>query len=149
MSNPKDYTVSWICTIVMEYIATQVFLNENHKRLKFVSLNNNNDYTLGRVRKYNVIVTVLLYREYGILSTIGIIKDILHSFSNIRIGLMVSISSGTPSPNHDICLNNIVVSSTSNGKGGVFQYDFGKTIQGQKFQETRFLNQLLTILQAV
>ena len=70
----------------------------------------------------------------------------LHSFPNIRIGLMVGIGGGAPSPKHDIRLGDIVVSAVGNGKGGVFQHDFGKRIQGQGFQETGFLNQPPSIL---
>jgi len=39
-----------------------------------------------------------------------------------------------------------VVSASRDGKGGVFQYDFGKTIQDQRFQTTGFLNQPPVIL---
>ena len=49
---------------------------------------------------------------------------------------------------HDIRLGDIVVSAPGDGKGGVFQYDFGKTIQGQSFQTTGFLNQPPTVLRA-
>jgi hypothetical protein len=34
-----------------------------------------------------------------------------------------------------------VVSKPQDGYGGIFQYDFGKSIQDQKFQTTGFLNQ--------
>lgn len=64
----------------------------------------------------------------------------LHSFPNVRIGLMVGIG-GAPGLKHDIRLGDVVVSSPGGGKGGVFQYDFGKTIQNQSFQETGFLDQ--------
>ncbi|KAH0562441.1 hypothetical protein GP486_002866 [Trichoglossum hirsutum] len=40
----------------------------------------------------------------------------------------------------------IVVGSPRDGKGSVFQYDFGKTIQDQSFRQTRFLNQPPTVL---
>jgi nucleoside phosphorylase len=72
----------------------------------------------------------------------------LHSFPNIRIGLMVGIGGGAPSPKHDIRLGDIVVSAPRDEKGGVFQYDFGKTIQDQSFQTTGFLNQPPAILRA-
>jgi hypothetical protein len=39
-----------------------------------------------------------------------------------------------------------VVGISNNGEGSVVQYDFGKTIQGQGFQETGFLNQAPTLL---
>ena len=32
MSNPKDYTVGWICAIVTEYVAAQAFLDREHDR---------------------------------------------------------------------------------------------------------------------
>ncbi|KAJ5564595.1 putative serine/threonine-protein kinase PkwA [Penicillium frequentans] len=70
----------------------------------------------------------------------------LHSFPNIRIGLMVGIGGGAPSPDHDIRLGDIVVSIPDNGRGGVIQYDFGKTIQGRRFQPTGFLDQPPTVL---
>lgn len=46
-----------------------------------------------------------------------------------------------PSRKHDVRLGDIVVNAPRDGKGGVFQYDFGKTIQNQSFQTTGFLNQ--------
>lgn len=47
--------------------------------------------TLGKIGKHNVIIAVLPDGEYGISSAAGVAKDMLHSFSNIRIGLMVGI----------------------------------------------------------
>jgi len=142
------YTVGWICAISTEYVAAQAFLDEKHEGPEYVSPNDNNDYTLGKVGKHNVVIAVLPHGEYGISSATAVVKDMLHSFPNIRIGLMVGIGGGAPSPNHDIRLGDIVVSATSHGKGGVFQYDFGKTIQGQVFQETGFLNQPPAVLRA-
>jgi nucleoside phosphorylase len=72
----------------------------------------------------------------------------MHSFPNIRIGLMVGIGGGAPSPKHDIRLGDIVVSAPREGKGGLFQYDFGKTIQDQSFQPTGFLNQPPAVLRS-
>ncbi|KAJ5661453.1 nucleoside phosphorylase domain-containing protein [Penicillium maclennaniae] len=70
----------------------------------------------------------------------------LNSFPNVRIGLMVGIGGGVPSEEHDVRLGDVVVSASRDGYGGVFQYDFGKSIQGQGFQNTRFLNQPPTSL---
>jgi nucleoside phosphorylase len=141
MSNPNDYTVGWICAIRTEYVAAQAFLDEKHEGLEYVSPHDNNDYTLGKIGKHNVIIAVLPYGEYGISSATGVAKDMLHSFPNVRIGLMVGIGGGAPSRKHDIRLGDIVVSAPGDGKGGVLQYDFGKTIQGQGFRATGFLNQ--------
>ena len=149
MSNPEDYTVGWICAISTEYVAAQAFLDEKHEGPEYVSPNDNNDYTLGKVGKHNVVIAVLPHGEYGISSATGVAKDMLHSFPNVRIGLMVGIGGGAPNSKHDIRLGDVVVSASGDGKGGVFQYDFGKTIQDQDFQDTGFLNQPPTILRAV
>jgi nucleoside phosphorylase len=146
MSNPKDYTVGWICAISTEYVAAQAFLDEKHEGPEYVSPNDNNDYTLGKVGKHNVVIAVLPDGEYGIASATSVARDMLHSFPNVRIGLMVGIGGGAPSLKHDIRLGDIVVSAPRDEKGGVFQYDFGKTIQDQIFRPTGFLNQPPTVL---
>jgi len=146
MSNPEDYTVGWICAISTEYVAAQAFLDEKHERPECVSPNDNNDYTLGKIGKHNVVIAVLPDGEYGISSAAGVARDMLHSFPNVRIGLMVGIGGGAPSAMHDIRLGDIVVSAPRDGKGGVFQFDFGKMIQDQSFQPTGFLNQPPTVL---
>ena len=65
MSNPKDYTVGWICAISTGHVAAQAFLDEEHEGPKYVSPNDNNDYTLGRIGKHNVVIAVLPDGEYG------------------------------------------------------------------------------------
>src|SRR5437764_2206100 len=117
MSKPMDYTVGWICAISTEYVAAQAFLDEKHKRPEYVSPNDNNDYTLGLIGKHNVVIAVLPQGEYGISSATGVAKDMLSSFPNIRIGLMVGIGGGAPSPKHDIRLGDVVVSATGNATG--------------------------------
>ncbi|KAH7190150.1 hypothetical protein DER44DRAFT_852011 [Fusarium oxysporum] len=148
MSNPQKYTVGWICAIATEYLAAQLFLDEEHEGPEFVSAHDSNNYTLGRIGKHNVVIAVLPHGEYGISSAAGVAKDMLHSFPNVRFGLMVGIGGGAPTTEHDIRLGDVVVSASGHGKGGVFQYDFGKALQGQEFQETGFLNQPPTILRA-
>jgi nucleoside phosphorylase len=146
MSNTQDYVVGWICAIHTEYVAAQTFLDDRHEGPESVSTYDNNDYTLGRIGKHNVVIAVLPDGEYGTSSAAGVARDMLHSFPNIRIGLMVGIGGGAPSPNHDIRLGDVVVSAPRNGKSGVFQYDFGKTIQGQSFLTTGSMNQPPTVL---
>ena len=141
MSNPKKYTVGWICAIKAEYVAAQAFLDHCHPPPEYVSPNDNNDYTLGQIGDHHVVIAVLPKGEYGTSSAAVVARDMLHTFINIRFGLMVGIGGGAPSRRHDIRLGDVVVSSTADGKGGVYQYDFGKAIQGQCFQTTGFLNQ--------
>lgn len=147
MPDPKDYTVGWICAITTEYVAAQAFLDELHGDPDYLSPNNKNDYTLGRIGRHNVVISVLPLGSYGSASAAQVAESMLHSFPNVRIGLLVGIGGGVPSP-YDIRLGDIVVSIPFNGKSGVIQYDFGKTIQGQSFQPTGFLDQPPTVLRA-
>jgi nucleoside phosphorylase len=141
MSDPLDYIVGWICALTSEYVVAQAFLDEKHEGPEYVSPNDNNDYALGKFGKHNVVIAVLPDGEYGISSAASVARDMLHSFPNVRIGLMVGIGGGAPSRNHDIRLGDIVVSTPRDGNGSVFQYDFGKTLQDQSFQQTGLLNQ--------
>ncbi|QYS95878.1 ANK_REP_REGION domain-containing protein [Trichoderma simmonsii] len=141
-----DYIIGWICALSTEYVAAQVSLDERHEGPEYVSPNDHNNYTLGSIGCRNVVIAVLPQGEYGISSATGVAKDMLHSFPNIRIGLMVGIGGGAPSSKHDIRLGDIVVSAPRDGIGGVFQYDFGKAIQGEGFYTTGFLNQPPTFL---
>lgn len=146
MSDPHIYTVGWICALYIECVAAQAFLDDKHGQPEYLSPHDNNSYTLGRIGRHNVVIAVLPNGEYGISSAAGVAKDMLHSFPNIRIGLLVGIGGGAPSEKHDIRLGDVVVGISSNGEGAVVQYDFGKAIQGENFKETGFLNQAPTLL---
>jgi nucleoside phosphorylase len=148
MSDPLVYTVGWICAVTAGYVAARAFLDEEHSGPTSVAFNDSNDYTLGRIGKHNVVISVLPDGEYGSASAVTVAKDMLHSFPHVRFGLLVGTGGGAPTSKHDIRLGDVVVSSSCNGKGGVFQYDFGKTIQGQEFLTTGYSNQPPFILRA-
>lgn len=147
MSDPNNYSVGWICAITTEYVAAQAFLHERHDGPKQVSVHDNNNYALGRIGMHNVVIAVLPSGEYGLSSAASVARDMLHSFPNVRIGLMVGIGGGAPSKKHDIRLGDVVVGLQSE-QSGIFQYDFGKAIQNQEFHVTKFLNQTPTLLRA-
>ncbi|KAF4870301.1 Regulatory protein AfsR [Colletotrichum siamense] len=150
MSDPHIYTVGWICAITAEFVAAQAFLDEEHAGPRQTARHDNNSYVLGKTSGHNVVIATLPNGQYGITSAATVARDMLHSFPNVRIGLMVGIGGGAPSQKHDIRLGDVVVSTPNGGRGGVFQYDFGKTIQNCKFQDTGFLNQPpLLLLSAV
>ncbi|KAH7231610.1 nucleoside phosphorylase domain-containing protein [Fusarium redolens] len=123
MANPQDYTVGWICALTTEFVAAQAFLDEEHEGPLEVAQNDNNNYALGRIRSHNIVIAVLPDREYGTAVAATVARDMLHSFPNIRIGLLVGIGGGAPGPNHDIRLGDIV------------------TIQNHSFQKTQVLDQ--------
>lgn len=120
MLDPAMYTVGWICALPEEYIAAQEFLDEEHDRPNFVSPNDANDYTLGKMGDHHIVIAVLPDGEYGTASAGSIATNMLNSFHNIRIGLMVGIGGGIPSKSHDIRLGDVVVSAPRDGEGGVF-----------------------------
>jgi nucleoside phosphorylase len=146
MSDPNKYTVGWICAILPELVAARAFLDEKHDAPDDLPVHDNNDYTLGRIGKHNVVIASLPNGRYGTTSAANVARDMLRSFPQVRLGLMVGIGGGAPSDKADIRLGDVVVSSPGNGSGGVFQYDFGKTMQDQDFQTTGSLNQPPTVL---
>ncbi|KAG9756231.1 purine and uridine phosphorylase, partial [Aureobasidium melanogenum] len=141
MSDPQRYTVGWICAIPTEYTAARQFLDEEHGRPDHVSAHDSNDYTLGKMAGHNVVIAVLPDGEYGVSSATAVAKDMLHSFPNVRVGLMVGIGGGAPTAKNDIRLGDVVVSSRKGSAPCVYQYNYGKTIQGRSFEQTGFLNQ--------
>ncbi|KAI0857364.1 quinon protein alcohol dehydrogenase-like superfamily [Xylaria cubensis] len=137
----EDYTVGWICALSTEHIAAIAFLDENYGHPAIQDPNDHNSYTLGRYGTHNTVIAVLPSGEYGKSSAASVARDMLRSFPNIRIGLMVGIGGGAPNRNNDVRLGDVVVSTPTNGKGGVMQYDMGKDIQDKGFQISGYLDQ--------
>jgi nucleoside phosphorylase len=131
---------------VPEYVAARAFLDREHDGPEKLSPSDGNDYTLGEIASHNIVIAALPDGEYGTSSAAIVARDMLHSFPNIRICLMVGLGGGAPSQEHDIRLGDIVVSASCDGTGSVFQYDFGRTVQGRSFNLTGFLSQPPTIL---
>lgn len=133
-----DYTVAWICALPIEMAAAEAMLDEIHPKLT-VHPSDNNQYTLGRLGGHNIVLACLPNGVYGITSAAIVATHMLHSFSQIRVGLMVGIGGGVPSKHNDIRLGDVVVSSPKQQYGGVIQYDYGKQI-GDEIQMTGALN---------
>ncbi|KAM0548071.1 hypothetical protein ACHAPJ_010129 [Fusarium lateritium] len=148
MPQPDDYTIGWICAISTEYVAAQAFLDDKHEGPDFVPRADYNDYTLGRIGRHNVVIAVLPNGEYGKARAASAASNMMHTFPNLRIGLMVGIGGGVPTQKHDIRLGDIVVSASHDGHTGIFQYDFGKTIQDQTFQRTGIMNHAPPVLRS-
>ncbi|KAL0937365.1 uncharacterized protein CTRU02_207096 [Colletotrichum truncatum] len=150
MLDPNEYTVGWICAISTEFNAAKAFLDEKHDGQPPVSQHDCNSYALGTMGDHNIVIAVLPDGEYGTTSAAAVARDMLHSFPNVRIGLMVGIAGGAPSSKHDVRLGDIVVSRRNGGKGGVFQYDYGKAVQNPavSFEHTDFLDQPPMLLRA-
>ncbi|THX92239.1 hypothetical protein D6D08_02641 [Aureobasidium pullulans] len=139
MSDSTQYTVGWICALTLELTAARQFLDVEHQPTSHLAANDTNSYTLGEMAGHNIVIAVL--PEIGTNAASSATANLLNSFPNIKFGLMVGIGGGVPSRKNDIRLGDVVVSKPTNGVGGVYQYDFGKTIQGREFQQTGHLNQ--------
>jgi nucleoside phosphorylase len=152
-SKPQDYQVGWICAVQTEYVVACEFLDEEYPTLPASSPHDSNSYTYGRIGGHNVVIACLPKGKYGTTSAASVAKDMLRSFPSIRVGLMVGIAGGAPSLKHDIRLGDVVVSSPVGRTGGVIHYEFGKTIQNQKFERTGSLDapppMLLTALNTI
>ncbi|EWZ36595.1 hypothetical protein FOZG_10588 [Fusarium oxysporum Fo47] len=126
--------------IVMNRLANgKTFLDDEHPAPSFVSINDPNEYTLGRIGNHNVVIAVLS-QGYGTSSAASVATHMTLSFLNIRIGLLVGISGGVPGIQHDIRLGDVIASTPGNGHNGVFAYDMGVALQGQEFEIRRVLN---------
>ncbi|TIA28701.1 purine and uridine phosphorylase [Aureobasidium pullulans] len=143
MSNPKDYTILWICALPLEYVAAQAFLDQEDPKSGVGEISNDdtNAYTLGQIAGHKVVLAVLPKGEIGVGSAASVIIHIIRSFPNIRIGLLVGVGGGAPTKDHDIRLGDIVVSSPKDGRSGIYHHDFGKETQETGFQQDGFLNQ--------
>lgn len=122
------------------------FLDEKHEGPAYVSPHDNNTYTLGKIGKHSVVSAVLPDSEYGTDSAAGCKRHAaqLSKHQNWFNGWYwrrrAKQKAWYPSRRHCCYL------SSQWKWGGVFQYDYGKTIQDQSFQHTRFLDQPPTLL---
>jgi nucleoside phosphorylase len=147
----SEYQVGWICALPLEMTAARAMLDEIHELPLEQEASDHNNYCLGRIRKHNIVIACL--PDYGITSAAVVAEQMLHSFKEIRFGLMVGIGGGVPSAKNDIRLGDIVVSRPEGTLSGVVQYDFGKTLINGRFEMTGSLDRppqtLLTALRTL
>lgn len=135
-----DYTVGWICALLLEMAAAKLMLDGLHPNLPQRQQNDHNTYQLGEIAGHNIAIACLPPGVYGTTLAVVVTEQMLATFPNIQFGLMVGIGGGVPSPSADICLCDIVVSKPTDCHGGVVQYDYSKTVTTGKFEQTGSLN---------
>ncbi|KAL4864139.1 nucleoside phosphorylase domain-containing protein [Aspergillus spectabilis] len=116
-----EYTVGWVSMLDDEHGDAQTTPGEY----------DDNTYILGAIGKHKIVVVCLPRDHYGAISAAAVAKDMLHTFQQIRFGLMVRI---------DIRLGDVVVGS-DNRNGGVVLYDFGKRLADGSFEAMYALDQ--------
>ncbi|KAH0371624.1 Pfs, NACHT and ankyrin domain protein, partial [Aureobasidium melanogenum] len=137
------YTVGWISALPLELAAATAMLDEEHATPTDFnrSPSDQNNYTFGRMGEHNLVIASLPAGVYGTTSAATTASQILSSFPNIRIGLMVGIGAGIPRlEEYDIRLGDVVVSQPDGLCGGVVQYDLGKARADGSFQRKGMLN---------
>jgi nucleoside phosphorylase len=157
-----DYTVGWICALPIEIAAAKGMMDEEHGDPQTPPQQaDQNTYLLGRIGKCKVVVACLPTDRIGSSSAAAVAKDMLHTFPNIRIGLLVGIGAGIPyydsddsNDVRDIRLGDVVI-GTDKKSSGVIAYDFGKILGDGSFETAyaldrppKALRTALSLLQA-
>jgi len=137
----EDFTVGWLCALPVERAAAELMLDDEYDEGW-----RNSPYTLGRIDKHNVVIACLPAGLIGTNSAAVVATKMQSDFRSIRIRLMVGIGGGVPSAESDVRLGDVVISQPHMGRGGVVQYDFGKTGVGGKLKLDGFLNAPPTFL---
>jgi nucleoside phosphorylase len=143
MSRPPldTFQIGWICALPIEAAAAAEMLDDEYGILDEQDAADTNTYTLGRIGKHHVVIACLPGGQYGNTSATTVANNMIRTFSrSLRIGLMVGIGGGIPSPAHDIRLGDIVISYPQGTCGGVIQYDMGKVVTGGEFERTGSLD---------
>ncbi|KAK4223218.1 hypothetical protein QBC38DRAFT_517311 [Podospora fimiseda] len=141
MASRDDYTVGWICALPLEMAAAKSMLDNIHADLPTDPLSNDtNAYILGDLCRHNVVVACLPVGVYGTTSAAIVVTQMLATFRNIRLSLMVGIGGGVPNAKEDVRLGDIVVSKPTASRPGILQYDFGKECAENQLITTGALN---------
>ncbi|KAG2412224.1 hypothetical protein HFD88_009781 [Aspergillus terreus] len=134
-----DYTVAWICALPLEAAAASVMLDKIHRPFRPPSTDPN-AYVLGELNGHFVAIACLPTGIYGTVSAATVMAHMCSTFRRIQFALLVGIGGGVPGTQNDIRLGDVVVSKPVGKNSGVIQYDYGKTAQGGKFEQTGMLN---------
>jgi nucleoside phosphorylase len=144
----EEYRVGVVCALPKEMTAVRAVLDEEHEPFKSKDIQDHNTYVLGQVHEHNVVIACLPAGIYGTNAAATVAKDMLRTFTGLRVGLMVGIGGGIPNLENglDIRLGDVVVSQPDNTCGGVVQYDLGKNLGKDKFERKGILRPPPTLL---
>jgi hypothetical protein len=132
-----DYTVAWICPLVVEQFAALAMLDEKHQRLPQPE-HDHNTYNLGSIYGHNVVIARLPMAGNCFAATV--VAQMRATYPRLRFGLLVGIGGGVPTRTDEgpIRLGHVVVSQPVGQHSGAVQYDHGKA-EANKFVRTGYL----------
>lgn len=115
------YTVGWVCALESELIAARALLDQEHEQLP-VAAHDDNNYILGQMGGHDVVIACT--EGVGLHKASRAANNMVHTFPNIRFGLMVGVGGGVPrrQPDsedsmNDIRLGDVVVCEPKGGHG--------------------------------
>ncbi|GMF91910.1 unnamed protein product [Aspergillus oryzae] len=134
----EEYTIGWVSALPIEMAAAKGMLDEEHGDPQTPPQEaDHNTYLLGAMSGFKVVIACLPKDELGASSAAVVATDMLFTFPNIRVGLMVGIGAGIPhyddNETRDIRLGDVVIGS-DRGSSGVVVYDFGKRLPDGSFE---------------
>ncbi|TGJ68452.1 hypothetical protein EYR41_007503 [Orbilia oligospora] len=134
----EDYTVGWICPLLVERIAAMAMFDEEHEPPGPQPSADHNVYYLGNIKSHNVVIAGL--HKAGNSSAATAVAQMMITFPNLKFGLLVGIGGGVPvkTDNGRIRLGDVVVSKPTGEHSGAVQYDHGKAETG-RFRRTGIL----------
>lgn len=118
----EKYTIGWVCALSLEQTAAIHMLDERHKSL-CNSKHDHNTYTLGTIGKHNVVIAGLPFGRADNNNAATLAAQMLSTFPNIRMTLMVGVGGGLPQKTR---LGDVVICCPSDTNAGVIQWDKGK-----------------------
>lgn len=131
--------VAWVCGTKTTYIASCAFLDKLEEEFH----HDDSLYTLGEIGLLKVVIAQRSQEgltdgaddsECGEAASVA--RDMLKSFQNLKLCLMVGIGGGAPNTKHDVRLGDVVVGVARGANAAILQYDFGKSIIRGDFHVT-------------
>ncbi|EWZ32969.1 hypothetical protein FOZG_14469 [Fusarium oxysporum Fo47] len=129
------YTVGIICALPLELRAVQALFDTEHNGHTKMK-GDSNTYALGTMGQHMIVAACLPSGEYGTNAAADAASNMRRTYYELEFCLLVGIGGGTPSPEIDIRLGDVVVSLPTSRSSGVIQYDRGKECEGNTFQLT-------------
>lgn len=146
------YHIGIVCALPHEMAAVRAMLDEEDQPLPSQHSQDFNSYVLGRMSQHNVVIACLPAGVYGTTTAATVSQNMLRTFTELRVALLVGIGGGVPDiqAGRDIRLGDVVISQPDGTFGGVVQYDMGKSYSDGHFIRKGALNSppqvLLTVL---
>ena len=131
---PEQYTVAWLCALLIEFSAARAVLDEVHGDVA-IDPDDDNAYVFGEINGHNVVIACMPIGQPGKVSASLMASSLRASFKNIRITFFVGIGGGVPKrprpsdPAQDIFLGDVVVGCPENSRApAVVQYDLSRDL---------------------